>query len=256
VIYMSGNCENEGRYSRQLILPAVGTVGQEKLRLGKVLVVGAGGLGSPALQYLAAAGVGRIGIVDSDFIELSNLNRQTLYSSDEVGRLKAQIAAHRIKALNPDCEVLAFSTRLTAENAARIVKDYEIVIDGSDNFATRYILNDTCVEQEKPLIYGAVYQFEGQLMVIKPGEGPCFRCLFAEEPPPGEIPSCRENGVIGFLPGLVGTWQAAEAIKLLLGAGELAGGELMVIDPLERSFRKVKVPRNKKCLACSAGGKS
>jgi len=183
---LSGSCApEEGRYSRQLILPEVGPAGQEKLRRGKVLVVGAGGLGSPALQYLAAAGVGSIGIVDSDFIELSNLNRQTLYSTEDIGKLKAQVAAHRIKALNPECDVLAFSTRLTADNAARIIGDYSIVIDGSDNIPTRYILNKACVDQKKPLIYGAVYQFEGQLMTITPGEGACFQCLFPEEPPPG-----------------------------------------------------------------------
>ena len=248
---LSGSCPpEEGRYSRQLILPEVGPAGQEKLRRGKVLVVGAGGLGSPALQYLAAAGVGSIGIVDSDFIELSNLNRQTLYSTEDIGKLKAQVAAHRIKALNPDCDVLAFSTRMTAENAARIIGDYSIVIDGSDNIPTRYILNKACVDQKKTLIYGAVYQFEGQLMTIRPGEGACFQCLFPEEPPPGEVPACRENGVLGVLPGLVGTWQAAEAVKLLLGIGETAGGELLVMAPLERSWRKVKVPRNKKCPAC------
>ncbi|MBU1617046.1 MAG: HesA/MoeB/ThiF family protein [Candidatus Margulisbacteria bacterium] len=247
---MSGSCENEGRYSRQLILQEIGEAGQEKLRQGRVLVVGAGGLGSPALLYLAAAGVGHIGIVDSDFIELSNLNRQTLYATEDVGKLKAQVAAHHIKALNPDCEILAFSSRLTADNADRIVKDYQIIIDGSDNFATRYILNDVCVKQAKTLIYGAVYQFEGQLMIIRPGEGACFRCLFNEEPPPGEVPACRENGVIGFLPGLVGTWQAAEAIKQVLGIGETGSGELMVLSPLERSWRKVNVARDRKCPVC------
>lgn len=247
---MFGSCGEEGRYSRQLILSEVGSAGQEKLRRGRVLVVGAGGLGSPALQYLAAAGVGRIGIVDSDQIELSNLNRQTLYATEDIGKLKAQVAAHRLKSLNPDCELQPFSTRLTADNAARIIGDYELVIDGSDNLPTRYILNKACVDQQKTLIYGAVYQFEGQLMTIVPGEGPCFQCLFAEEPPPGEVPACRENGVLGVLPGLVGTWQAAEAVKLLLGIGETAGGELLVMAPLERSWRKVKVPRNKKCPTC------
>ncbi|MFA4844622.1 MAG: molybdopterin-synthase adenylyltransferase MoeB [Candidatus Margulisiibacteriota bacterium] len=238
------------RYSRQILLPNVGGKGQEKLLAGKVLVIGAGGLGSPVAAYLAGAGVGTIGIVDSDTVELNNLHRQILYSSQEVGKKKALAAQERLEKVNPDVKVVPHVLRLTSENILEVIKDYDVIVDGSDNFPTRYLVNDACVLAKKTLVHGAFFRFEGQAMVIKPGEGPCYRCLFAEPPPPGAVPSCQEAGVLGALAGVIGLIQATETLKLILGIGQPLVGRLIIFNSLEMSFRQVKVPRDKNCPIC------
>jgi adenylyltransferase/sulfurtransferase len=238
------------RYSRHLILPEVALEGQQRLKASRVLLIGAGGLGSPLALYLAAAGVGTIGLVDFDVVDVTNLQRQIVHGSKDVGRPKLESARDRLKDLNPHVHVEGFETRLTSENALEIVRDFDIVIDGTDNFATRYLTNDACVILGKPNVYGSIYRFEGQSSVFATEEGPCYRCLYPEPPPPGLVPSCAEGGVLGVLPGLVGTIQATEGIKLLLGIGEPLIGRLLLIDALSMQFRTMRLRKNPNCPAC------
>ena len=238
------------RYSRHLILPEVALEGQQRLKASRVLLIGAGGLGSPLALYLAAAGVGTIGLVDFDVVDVTNLQRQIVHGSKDVGRPKLESARDRLKDLNPHIHVEGYETRLTSENALEIVRDYDIVIDGTDNFATRYLTNDACVILGKPNVYGSIYRFEGQASVFATENGPCYRCLFREPPPPGLVPSCAEGGVLGVLPGLIGTIQATEAIKLLLGTGEPLIGRLLLVDALTMQFRTVRLRKDPTCPAC------
>jgi molybdopterin/thiamine biosynthesis adenylyltransferase/rhodanese-related sulfurtransferase len=238
------------RYSRHLILPEVALAGQRRLKAAKVLLVGAGGLGSPLALYLAAAGVGHLGIVDFDLVDLTNLQRQVLHGTGDVGRPKLASAQDRVRNLNPHVDVRAYETRLTSANALEILADYDVVIDGTDNFPTRYLVNDACVLLGKPNVYGSIFRFEGQASVFATGEGPCYRCLYREPPPPGLVPSCAEGGVLGVLPGLVGTIQATEAIKLILGIGEPLIGKLLLVDALTMRFRTLKLRRDPTCPAC------
>ena len=238
------------RYSRHLILPEVALEGQQRLKASRVLLIGAGGLGSPLALYLAAAGVGTIGLVDFDVVDVTNLQRQIVHGTSDVGRPKLESARDRLKDMNPHVHVEGFETRLTSENALEIVRDFDIVIDGTDNFATRYLTNDACVILGKPNVYGSIYRFEGQSSVFATEEGPCYRCLYPEPPPPGLVPSCAEGGVLGVLPGLVGTIQATEGIKLLLGIGEPLIGRLLLIDALTMQFRTMRLRKNPNCPAC------
>lgn len=238
------------RYSRQIILPQVGGKGQRKLLDSKVLLIGAGGLGSPAGLYLAAAGVGTLGFVDSDVVDLSNLHRQVLHQTDDVGRPKTESAAGTIQALNPDVEIILHQERLTSENALEIFEPYDVIVDGSDNFPTKYLANDACVFLGKPLVLGAVFQFDGQASVFLPGEGPCYRCLFPQPPPPGAVPSCQEAGVFGAVPGVIGCIQATETIKLLLGLEGTLVGRFLVFDALSMDFMEVEMERNPQCPVC------
>jgi sulfur-carrier protein adenylyltransferase/sulfurtransferase len=238
------------RYSRHLILPDVGLDGQRKLKAGRILLIGAGGLGSPLALYLAAAGVGTLGLVDFDVVDVSNLQRQVLHGTKDVGRPKLESARDRIRDVNPHVHVEAYETRLTSENALDIIRDYDVVIDGTDNFATRYLTNDACVLLGKPNVYGSIFRFEGQASVFALEDGPCYRCLFPEPPPPGLVPSCAEGGVLGVLPGLVGTIQATEGIKLVLGVGEPLVGRLLLIDALTMQFRTVRLRKDPNCPAC------
>jgi len=231
-------------------LPNVGGKGQEKLLNAKVLIIGAGGLGSPAALYLASAGVGRIGIVDSDKVELNNLQRQILHSTKDVGRAKVESARDRINAINEDVKVITYHLRLTSENILEIIKDYDIVVDGSDNFPTRYLVNDACVLSKKPLSHGGIFRFDGQAITIIPGESACYRCLFPEPPPPGLVPSCQEAGILGVVAGIIGTIQANEVLKYILGIGNLLTGKLLVFNALDSSFRQVRVPKDPKCPVC------
>jgi sulfur-carrier protein adenylyltransferase/sulfurtransferase len=238
------------RYSRHLILPEVALEGQQRLKASRVLLIGAGGLGSPLALYLAAAGVGTIGLVDFDVVDVTNLQRQIVHGTKDVGRPKLESARDRLKDMNPHVHVEGYETRLTSENALEIVRDYDIVIDGTDNFATRYLTNDACVLLGKPNVYGSIYRFEGQSSVFATEDGPCYRCLYPEPPPPGLVPSCAEGGVLGVLPGLVGTIQATEGIKLLLGIGEPLIGRLLLIDALSMQFRTMRLRKNPECPAC------
>ncbi|RMG72823.1 MAG: molybdopterin-synthase adenylyltransferase MoeB [Nitrospirae bacterium] len=238
------------RYSRHIILPEVGGKGQKKLLSAKVLLVGAGGLGCPTGYYLAAAGVGTIGIVDSDTIELSNLQRQIAHNTERLGMNKAESAKLTFEALNPDVKVTPIKERLNRDNILDIIKDYDIVVDGSDNFPTRYLVNDACVLQRKPLVSGAILRFEGQVTTILPGEGHCYRCLFEEPPPPGLVPSCQEAGVLGALPGVIGALQAMEVLKLILGQGEPLKNALLIYNALQVEFRRVRIPKNPRCPVC------
>ena len=238
------------RYSRHILLPEVGGSGQERLLGARVALVGAGGLGSPAGLYLAAAGVGTLGVIDDDRVELSNLQRQVAHTTRRVGESKAASARAAFEALNPDCRVVPHAERLTAANARELLGGYDLVLDGSDNFPTRYLVNDACVLLAKPLVSGAVYRFEGQVTTILPGTGPCYRCLFETPPPAGTVPSCQEAGVLGAVTGVVGTLQAVEALKLLLGIGDPLRGRLLLFNALEMSFTTVKVPRNPACPVC------
>jgi len=242
--------EELARYSRHLILPDVGVEGQKRLKAARVLLVGAGGLGSPLALYLSAAGVGTLGIVDFDKVDVTNLQRQVVHGTADVGRSKIDSAAERIYDLNPYVNVERFETRLTSENALEIIREFDIVVDGTDNFATRYLVNDACVILGKPNVYGSIFRFEGQASVLATPDGPCYRCLFREPPPPGLVPSCAEGGVLGVLPGLVGTIQATEAIKLILGIGEPLIGRLLLVDALTAQFRTVKIRRDPTCPAC------
>lgn len=239
------------RYARHIVMPEVGGLGQAKLRSARVLVVGAGGLGSPAAIYLAAAGVGTLGVVDDDEVELSNLHRQILHTTGSVGRPKVESARATLQALNPLVRVETHKMRLRAENIEELVSDYDVIVDGSDNFPTKFLVNDACVFADKPLSLAGIHLFEGQVMTIVPGEGPCYRCIFIEPPPPGAIPSCEEAGVLGAVAGLAGCIQAVEVIKLVLGLGETLVGSILRIDARAASFRKVPVNRNPLCPVCS-----
>jgi len=238
------------RYSRHLILPEVGMAGQLRLKQSSAVIVGAGGLGNPLLQYLGAAGVGRLGLVDFDVIDVTNLQRQVMYGTKDVGRKKAEVAKERVQAINPNVDVQTYDTRLTSENALDILKDYDVVIDGTDNFPTRYLVNDASVLLKKPNVYGSIFRFEGQASVFWAEKGPCYRCLYAEPPPPGLVPSCAEGGVLGVLPGIIGSIQAIEAIKVLLGRGDTLVGRLLVFDAMRMRFRELKLRKNPECPIC------
>src|ERR1044072_775890 len=245
--------QNEyARYSRHVIMPEVGLDGQRRLQAAKVLVIGTGGLGSPLALYLAAAGVGTIGLVDFDVVDVTNLQRQIVHGSKDVGRPKLESARDRLKDMNPHVHVEGYETRLTSENALEIIRDYDIVIDGTDNFATRYLTNDACVILGKPNVYGSIYRFEGHSSVFATEDGPCYRCLYPEPPPPGLVPSCAEGGVLGILPGLIGVMQATEVIKLILGVGEPLIGRLLLVDALSMKFRELKLRQNPDCPVCGA----
>src|SRR6202140_5449530 len=238
------------RYSRHLIMPEVGMEGQQKLKAARVLCIGAGGLGSPLALYLGAAGVGTLGIVDFDVVDYTNLQRQIIHSPADVGRKKLDSAAEKLKAINPFLNIRKFETRLTSENALELFRDFDIIADGTDNFPTRYLVNDACVLTGKPNVYGSIFRFEGQASVFATKEGPCYRCLYSDPPPPGLVPSCAEGGVLGILPGLVGVIQATEVIKLILGKGDPLIGRLLLIDALGMKFRELKLCKNPDCPAC------
>jgi adenylyltransferase/sulfurtransferase len=238
------------RYSRHLILPEVGMEGQQKLKAARVLCVGTGGLGSPLAFYLAAAGVGTLGLVDFDVVDLSNLQRQIIHSTKDIGRKKLDSAAEKLIALNPALNVVKHETMLSSANALEILEDYDIVADGTDNFPTRYLVNDACVLLGKPNVYGSIFRFEGQASVFATEDGPCYRCLYPEPPPPGLVPSCAEGGVLGILPGLVGVIQATEVIKLILGKGQSLVGRLLLVDSLSMRFRELKLRKNPECPVC------
>ncbi len=240
------------RYGRHLIMAEVGLRGQSKLKQANVLLVGAGGLGSPAALYLAAAGVGHIGLVDSDIVEQSNLQRQVIYSSKDVGRPKIQAAVERLKAVNPNIRITPHETRLTSENALDILKDYNVIVDGTDNFPTRYLVNDACVLLKKPNVYASIFRFDGQVSVFDSTRGPCYRCVYPEPPPPGLVPSCAEGGVLGVLPGIIGAMQAAETIKLILGSGDPLVGRLLLFDAWRMQTRVLNLHKNPNCPVCGA----
>jgi adenylyltransferase/sulfurtransferase len=242
--------EEIARYSRHLILPEVGMEGQQKLKAAKVLCVGTGGLGAPMALYLAAAGVGTIGLVDFDIVDESNLQRQIIHSQSTVGMLKVDSAEVMLKGLNKNANIVKHNTMLTSANALEIFKDYDIIADGTDNFQTRYLVNDACVLTGKPNVYGSIFRFEGQASIFATEEGPCYRCLYPEPPPPGLVPSCAEGGVLGILPGLVGVIQATEVIKLILGIGDPLIGRLLLVDSLGMTFRTLKLRKNPECPAC------
>jgi sulfur-carrier protein adenylyltransferase/sulfurtransferase len=246
------NNEEIARYSRHLILPEVGMEGQQKLKAAKVLCVGTGGLGSPLAFYLAAAGVGTLGLVDADVVDTSNLQRQIIHSTSDVGRLKVDSAEEKLKGLNPFMKIVKFNTMLSSANALEIFEDFDIIADGTDNFPTRYLVNDACVLTGKPNVYGSIFRFEGQSSIFATEEGPCYRCLYPEPPPAGLVPSCAEGGVLGILPGLVGVIQATEVIKLILGTGEPLIGRLLLVDALTMRFRELKLRKNTDCPACGA----
>jgi adenylyltransferase/sulfurtransferase len=238
------------RYSRHLILPEVGMEGQQRLKAARVLCVGTGGLGSPLALYLAAAGIGTLGLVDFDVVDASNLQRQIIHSTKDIGRKKLDSAEEKLLALNPALNVVKHETMLTSANALDILKDYDIVADGTDNFPTRYLVNDACVLLGKPNAYGSIFRFEGQASVFATKDGPCYRCLYPEPPPPGLVPSCAEGGVLGILPGLVGVIQATEVIKLILGKGDSLAGRLLLVDALNMRFRELKLRKNPECPVC------
>ena len=241
--------EQARRYSRHIIMPQIGGKGQRKLLDAKVLLIGAGGLGSPAALYLAAAGVGTLGIVDFDEVDLTNLQRQLLHRTNDVGRLKVDSAEEMLNSLNPDVNVVKHRVQLSSDNALDLLADYDIVVDGSDNFPTRYLVNDATVMLGKPCVHGSIFLFEGQASTFVPGYG-CYRCLYPTPPPPGMVPSCAEAGVLGVLPGIIGSIQAVETIKLVLGLGDTLTGRLLLFDALDMNFRTVRVPRNRECPVC------
>ena len=248
---MELNNDEIRRYSRHLILPEVGLAGQKKIKAASVLCIGAGGLGSPISMYLAAAGVGKIGIVDFDTVDYSNLQRQILHTDADVGRPKAQSAKETIFGINPNCEVIIHNTRISSENALDLIRPYDIVVDGTDNFPTRYLTNDACVLLKKPNVYGSIFRFEGQASVFAPHlGGPCYRCLYPEPPPPGMVPSCAEGGVLGVLPGIIGCIQATEILKLALGKGTSLVGRLVLFNALDMKFRELKLRRDPQCPIC------
>jgi adenylyltransferase/sulfurtransferase len=238
------------RYSRHLIIPEVGMEGQLKLKAAKVLLIGTGGLGAPLGLYLTAAGVGNIGLVDFDVVDFTNLQRQVTFGTTDVGKPKTQAASARLSNLNPDVHITTYETKLTGENALELFKDYDVIVDGTDNFPTRYLVNDACILLGKPNVYGSIFRFEGQSTIFAYPGGPCYRCLYPEPPPPGLVPSCAEGGVLGILPGLVGVMQATEVIKLILGKGEPLIGRLLLIDALDMKFRELKLRKNPDCPAC------
>ena len=237
------------RYSRHLVLPGMGLAGQEKLKQARVLVVGAGGLGSPAALYLAAAGVGTIVLADADRVDATNLQRQVMHGTSTIGTLKTESAKDRLDDLNPNVKVVTVDARLTSANAREIIRGVDVVLDGSDNFPTRYLVNDACVLERKPLVYGSIFRFDGQASLFAP-DGPCYRCLFADPPPVGLVPNCAEGGVVGALPGIIGSIQALEAIKLIIGAGETLKGRLLLFDGLRMSFREVQLKKDPDCPVC------
>lgn len=243
--------EEVRRYSRHLIMPEVGMAGQQRLKSSSVLLIGTGGLGSPLALYLAAAGVGRIGLVDYDVVDDSNLQRQVIHGQSTVGTLKVESARQRMLDINPNIQIDLYNVPLTSDNALEILEPYDVVIDGTDNFPTRYLVNDACVKLGKPNVYGSILRFEGQLSVFYAEEGPCYRCMFPEPPPPGLVPSCAEAGVLGILPGTIGTLQATEGIKLLLGLGEPMIGRMMLYDALDMSFTTIKIRKDPTCPVCS-----
>ncbi|MGI8541693.1 MAG: molybdopterin-synthase adenylyltransferase MoeB [Rubrobacteraceae bacterium] len=251
-VNLSNDLSNEeiARYSRHLIMPEVALDGQKKLKSAKVLTIGAGGLGAPLAMYLAAAGVGTIGIVDFDVVDESNLQRQIIHGTKDVGRKKMESARDTIKDINPNVEVIEFEEALSSENALDIFKDFDIIVDGTDNFPTRYLVNDACVLLGKPNVYGSIFRFEGQASVFWAEHGPCYRCLYPEPPPPGLVPSCAEGGVLGILPGAIGVVQATETVKLILGAGDSLVGRLMLYDALGMSFREMKLRKDPDCPVC------
>ncbi len=240
------------RYSRHFSLPEIGLEGQHKLKDASVLIIGVGGLGSPVSIYLAAAGVGHLGLVDFDIVDLSNLHRQILFSSQDVNQPKLKIAKERLESISPKTNVTTYEEPLTSNNAMKIFENYDIVVDGTDNFPTRYLVNDVCVFQGKPNIYGSIFRFDGQISIFYAKEGPCYRCLYSEPPPPGLVPSCAEGGVLGVLPGIVGSLQATEAIKWITGAGKSLVGRLLLFDALSMAFREVKLQKDPDCLVCGA----
>ena len=248
---MELNNDEIRRYSRHLILPEVGLAGQKKIKAASVLCIGAGGLGSPIAMYLAAAGIGKIGIVDFDTVDFSNLQRQILHTDADVGRSKAESAKETIRGINPHCEVVIHNTRITSENALDLIRPYDIVVDGTDNFPTRYLTNDACVILKKPNVYGSIFRFEGQASVFAPHlGGPCYRCLYPEPPPPGMVPSCAEGGVLGVLPGIIGCIQATEILKLAIGKGTSLVGRLVLFNALDMKFRELKLRRDPACPVC------
>ncbi|MBK7860606.1 MAG: molybdopterin-synthase adenylyltransferase MoeB [Archangiaceae bacterium] len=249
------SAEQKERYRRHLSIPEVGEEGQAKLLRAKVLLMGAGGLGSPAALYLAAAGVGTLGIIDMDVVDLSNLQRQVIHTQDRKGMPKVASATEAINALNPDVKVVPFQERLTSDNVDRVLSGFDMILDGGDNFPTRYLLNDACVKHKKPNIHGSIYRFEGQVTTFIPYQGPCYRCLYPQPPPADMAPSCAEAGVLGVLPGIIGLFQANEAIKLILGIGEPLNGRLLTMDALSTTFRTLKLRRDPKCPVCSDGAK-
>jgi len=238
------------RYSRHLIMPEVGMEGQQRIKAARVLCVGAGGLGSPLLLYLGAAGIGTLGIVDFDVVDFTNLQRQIVHGTSDVGRKKLDSAAARLREVNPNVSIRPFEARLTSDNALEILRDFDLVVDGTDNFATRYLVNDACVLTGKPNVYGSIFRFEGQASVFAAKDGPCYRCLYPEPPPPGLVPSCAEGGVLGILPGLVGVIQATEALKLVLGKGDPLVGRLLLVDALAMRFRELRLRKNPDCPVC------
>ena len=246
------NNEEILRYSRHLIMPEVGLEGQQKLKAARVLCIGTGGLGSPLGLYLAAAGVGTLGLVDFDVVDFTNLQRQIIHSTSDVGRPKLDSASEKITAINPFVKIRRFETRLSSDNALDIIRDFDIVVDGTDNFPTRYLVNDACVLLGKPNVYGSIFRFEGQASIFGAPEGPCYRCLYPEPPPPGLVPSCAEGGVLGILPGLIGIIQATETIKLILGSGDPLIGRLLLVDALGMRFRELKLQKNPECPMCGA----
>jgi molybdopterin/thiamine biosynthesis adenylyltransferase/rhodanese-related sulfurtransferase len=247
---VSLNADELLRYSRHTLLPEFGEQGQKRLKAGKVLIVGAGGLGSPAALYLAAAGVGTIGLVDFDVVDVTNLQRQVLYGTVDVGRAKLDVAASRLRDINPFVSVNVYPEPFAAGNGRALVREYDVVLDGTDNFATRYLVNDACVMERRPNVYGSVFRFEGQAAIFSAPNGPCYRCLHPEPPPAGLIPNCAEGGVLGVLPGVIGTIQATEAIKLLAGIGEPLVGKLLLYDALRMRFRQITLPRDPHCPVC------
>ena len=242
--------EEVQRYARHLIMPEVGLDGQKKLKAARVLCVGAGGLGSPLALYLAAAGVGTLGLVDFDAVDLSNLQRQILHGTKDVGRKKLESAAERLRDVNPNVKFVPHEVRLSSDNALDLFRDYDVIADGTDNFPTRYLVNDACVLLGKPNVYASIYRFEGQASVFWAAKGPCYRCLYQEPPPPGVVPSCAEGGVLGILPGLLGVIQATETIKLILGAGESLVGRLLLVDALGMTFRQLRLRKDPACVVC------
>jgi len=239
------------RYSRHIILPEVGGSGQQKMLEARVLLLGAGGLGSPAAYYLAAAGIGNLGIVDFDQVDLSNLQRQIIHSTERIGMLKTESAKKTIQALNPDVNVTLYNEKMDSSNIMSLIKEYDYVVDGSDNFPTRYLVNDACVMKNKTLIHGSIYRFEGQVTVFKPGDGPCYRCLYPEPPPPGMVPNCQEGGVLGVLAGVIGNLQVVEVLKLVLGIGKPLVGKLLIYDALNTEFRNLRLRKDTNCPICS-----
>ena len=238
------------RYGRQIIIPDVGLIGQKRLQAARVLIVGVGGLGSVASLYLAAAGVGTIGLIDHDVVEETNLQRQIIYTTDDVGKRKIDAARDRLSRLNPNVEIETYGEAISSSNALEIIQNYDVVIDATDNFPARYLLNDACVILDRPLIYGSIFRFDGQVSVFYPKKGPCYRCLYPEPPAPNLVPSCAEGGVLGVLPGIVGTIQASEAIKLIMGIGEPLIGRLLMVDALSLSFRELRIERDRNCPVC------